>query len=89
MSTDNCSLTKKVCRRKISLCSCRFNSVAKFHCQISVTKVIIFVVCERKLIAKVSVTNNLRQRKNTRGRQALSMYSIVMNADDLSCLLER
>ena len=29
--------TKNVCRRK--LCSCKFNSVAKFHCQISVTKV--------------------------------------------------
>ena len=39
--------------------------MAKFHCQISVIKVselcniVIFVVCERKLIAKVSATNNL------------------------------
>ena len=27
----------RACRREI--CSCKFNSVAKFHCQISVTKV--------------------------------------------------
>ena len=31
------SLTKKVCRRKIF--SCKFNSVAVFYCQISMTKV--------------------------------------------------
>ena len=37
VSTDNFSLTKYVCRRKI--CSSKLNSVAKFHCQISVTKV--------------------------------------------------
>ena len=36
VSTDNFSLTKQVCRRKI--CSCKFNTVAVFHCQISVTK---------------------------------------------------
>ena len=33
---DNFSLTKYVCRRKI--CLCKFNSVTKFHCQISATK---------------------------------------------------
>ena len=61
---------KKICSRK-------FNSVTKFHCHISATKVseiskisLIFAVCERKLIAKVSVTNNLRQRKIVRGNQS-------------------
>ena len=37
VTTDNNSLIKKICHRKI--CSCKFNSVAKFLCQISVTKV--------------------------------------------------
>ena len=72
---DNFSLTKKVCRRKIY--SCKFNSVAKFYCQISVTKVNklsnIFTVCEHKSIAKDSVTNNLCHRKIVRGKQALTM----------------
>ena len=55
-------------------CSCKFNYVAKFHCQKSVTKVselsnISNLCCVRtkgKLIVKVSVTNNLRQRKHVR-----------------------
>ena len=38
VSTDNFSFTKKVC-------SCKLNSVAKCHCQISVTE-----VCELSII---------------------------------------
>ena len=34
------------------------------------TYLVIFAVCERKLIAKVSVTNDLRQRKIVRGHLA-------------------
>ena len=33
-------------------------------------------MCERKLIAKVSVTNNLRQRNIVRGNQALTWIDI-------------
>ena len=68
-------MTKKVCHGK--MCSCKLNSMAKCHCQICVTKaselsnIRICAVCERKLVAKFSVTNNLRQRKTVRGNLAL------------------
>ena len=68
VSTDNVGFS----RRK--LCSCKFSSLAKLYCQISVTKV---SELSNIRIAKVSVTNNLRQRNSVRGKQAYSSTIII------------
>ena len=42
---------------------------------------VIFAVCEHKLIAKVSVTNNLRQRNIVRGNQASSRLNTAQTGE--------
>ena len=54
-------------------------SVAKFHCQISVTKVSeLSNISNLCCIAKVSVTNNLRQRNIV--RENLALFSFEFHA---------